>query len=382
MSSATRGIYVHIPFCTGKCSYCAFNSYPSTGGVPERYIDALIWDARSEARRWPEGEFRTIYFGGGTPSLLTRSQLERILGSLKRHYRVAADAEITIECNPDTLSPEKLMAFGDLGITRISIGIQSVSRSELAMLGRSHDPEYAVAMLEHARTLGIFRVSVDAIVGIPGQTKATLELSLGVLGKSADHISVYILSIEPGTQLERLVRQGSIDVPDDDEVMGLYGHACRLLAGLGLEHYEISNWCRPGHECAHNRIYWKRGDYVGLGAGAHSHRAGVRYARLRRPAAYIDAVAGGTMPIGMREVLTRRQMLLEEVMLGLRTSDGIDLDDMASRYGADIDRMDCLLGELAECGLIVKDQSNLLLSPRGIAVHDSISEALAAAISS
>jgi oxygen-independent coproporphyrinogen-3 oxidase len=252
----------------------------------------------------------------------------------------------------------------------------------LAVLGRSHDPECAIAGLERARTLGTFSVSADAIVGIPGQTEATLGRSLTALGESAEHISVYILSIEPGTELERRVRRGDVELPGDDEVMALYRHACRLLAGMGLEHYEISNWCRPGHDCIHNQIYWKRGDYVGLGAGAHSHRDGVRYARLRRPAAYIDAVMCGTTPIGMREVLTRAQILLEEVMLGLRTSEGIDLEDMASRYGNGIDRMNGILDDLAASGLIVKVQSNVLLSPRGIAVHDSISEALASALSS
>jgi oxygen-independent coproporphyrinogen-3 oxidase len=220
------------------------------------------------------------------------------------------------------------------------------------------------------------------MIGIPGQTPSTLETTLGGVSDFADHVSGYMLTLEPGTGLEGLVRHGDVRLPDDDTVIGLYRHACRVLEDRGLARYEISNWSRPGHACVHNQIYWQRGEYAGLGAGAHSHRAGRRYARIGDPEVYAECIAGGAEPVGMSEDLTEGQMLLEAIMLGLRTTRGIDLGELAARYSLDVGRTKPLLELLAGEGYVIKDGSKLLLSTKGICVHEAVSGLLASAVES
>ena len=367
-----RGIYVHVPFCLSKCAYCGFNSCPNPSGVPDEYVMALARDAESEARSWSESRFNSIYFGGGTPSLLRPPQTERLLETIRRNYKVSEGSEITFECNPDTVTLGDLAALRDLGVTRISIGVQSIDDAELHLLGRTHSGRQAVAALGMANQAGFGSVSADVMIGIPGQTDRTYTATLDAAADHVSHLSAYMLSLEPGTRLAREVEDGEIEIPSDQRTIDLYMRTSEVLSAKGLRRYEISNWALPGHRCLHNMVYWHRGDYVGLGAGAHSHRSGLRYWRVSDPVAYVRRLAEGKGVIEMEEHLTRRQVLTEQVMLGLRISEGLDL----GRIGVwgDAGGVDCAttLANLIETGHLIKHGNTVCLSDEGIAVCDAI----------
>ena len=379
-----QGIYVHIPFCLAKCRYCNFNSFPSRQGVPDAYIDALLGDLENEARRWDaekKGAFASIYFGGGTPSLLEVDQMATIITSLRNAYSMEADVEVTVECNPATVNLTKLAAYRDLGVTRLSIGVQSLCGDELESLGRIHKAADALEALEAAHEAGFANLSADVMLGIPGQGLASLAKTLDGIARYVTHVSVYMLTLEPGTPLHIMAARGAVELPDEETVTDLYEHARHILTQKGFSRYEISNYCLPGYECLHNDIYWQRGNYAGLGAGAHSHQDGWRYSKMRDAWAYMKIASRSGEVIDLSENLTADEMLLEDLMLGLRTARGVDLDYLASRYGMGSDRVPHLVEHLLKEGHLVKRGNYVALSPRGVLVHDAISQALASAVS-
>lgn len=376
----TLGLYIHIPFCLSKCRYCAFNSYPVPDGVPDYYVRALLRDAGREAPGWEGMEFASVYLGGGTPSLLNVDQLEKIVAAIHSRFKVSPQAEITAECNPNRLTRELLHAYMGLGINRLSLGVQSLSDRELSFLGRRHSSVEARRAFEISRSAGLENISADLIVGIPGQNRKSLTRSLETVCAFADHVSVYLLSVEPGTGLDRLVASGEIAMPDEDEMVQLYDPACALLGSAGFHRYEISNWCKPGSECVHNTMYWKRGGYLGLGAGAHSHLDGSRYAKVSDPWAYALDLAGDGDGVEMRERLDPFQMFMEELMLGLRTDRGIDAAATAAKYGVDSHPLMGRLGSLCAEGYASKKRNQILLSAKGLLLHDAITEELVSSV--
>lgn len=367
---AMPGVYVHIPYCASKCNYCSFNSYEARSGVPAEYVEAIIADIRRSAPGWSGVEFGSVYFGGGTPSLLDPGDLGRILSALGGRLSVARGAEITLEANPSSLSPRKLCALGELGINRLSVGVQSLYAGELDLLGRLHTPGEALGAIESARAAGFTNISSDIMLGVPGQTRSSLASMLSRLAPLVTHVSCYLLSVDPGTRLYDLVMSGAVTEMGEDEVAGLYETGASELARLGFERYEISNWARPGLESRHNLMYWSRGDYLGLGAGASSHRSGLRSRRIDRPEAYMCAVLGGGDPVHFRETVTTEGALCEEVMLSLRTARGLDLDRLATEYSLDLRHAGLLLDRLSSGGLIVRRRKGIQLSPKGILVSD------------
>jgi putative oxygen-independent coproporphyrinogen III oxidase len=387
---AERGIYVHIPFCLAKCAYCGFNSFPVSGGVPDYYVAALSRDVAAEAEGWrraapgPSAAFDTVYFGGGTPSLLSPDQLATILASLRAGFGIRTGAEISLECNPATAGPIELAAFHELGVSRLSVGVQSLAEGELKVLGRLHNADEALRALDHARRAGFTDVSADVMLGLPGQTRDTIRSTLDGVGRRAGHVSAYMLSVEDGTPMADMVSRGDLTPPGDDTLADQYEFADRVLGRLGFKRYEISNWSLPGRRCRHNGIYWGRGDYVGVGAGAHSHAGGVRWSKIIDPRRYAEALAEGGDAVDFREVLTRDQRLLEDVMLGLRTDRGLDLDRLASAYGVETGRLAAaaaLAQRLVGEGRVVKKGNNLTLSARGALLHEAISAEFAVALS-
>jgi oxygen-independent coproporphyrinogen-3 oxidase len=340
--------------------------------VPDHYLRALIMDARAEARTWSGHWFGSVYIGGGTPSLLDPPQMEQVMSALGLHYAIGGDAEITVECNPNTVDEERLAAFKRLGITRLSVGVQSMSASELKMLARRHSAEEARAALETARSVGFETVSADIIVGIPGQGRVSLTRTVSEIAELVDHVSAYMLSVESGTELERIVAGGAIEMPGDSEMIALYELAGELLAAEDFHRYETSNWCRPGHECVHNNLYWARGGYLGLGAGSHSHIDGVRSSKIANPDRYAGCVLAGGDAVDMRERLGSAEMLTEEIMLGLRTARGLDLRGLVEEYGADPASLRRITEDLRQEGYAVSNGNYVLLSSRGFAVQDAI----------
>jgi oxygen-independent coproporphyrinogen-3 oxidase len=368
-----QGIYIHIPFCLSKCRYCAFNSVPARHGVPGYYFRALLTDAEGEAARWGNGTgFGSVFLGGGTPSLLSLRQIEDLMDSLRTRFAILPGAEISVECNPNTVSRDHLSAYGQLGINRISLGIQSLSDGELRFLGRQHTGAEAIEALDIAASISGLTVSADLIAGIPGQTGETLSRSLRKIVDYVEHVSVYLLSVEHGTELDRMVGDRLVELPDDDLMVELYGVACDVLSSAGFRRYEISNWSRPGYECVHNKVYWARGDYLGLGAGAHSHIDGFRYSKACDPEEYARLVSEGGDGVVMHEHLGAFEMFIEDLMLGLRMEHGIAPVHTARKYGVDPGPMLGRLNDLFGSGHVSKIAEGFRLSAKGMMLHDAV----------
>ena len=362
--SAPVGLYVHVPFCTAKCHYCDFNSYAGLDRLFGTYVEAV----GKEIAMQPEGlALRTIFFGGGTPSLIEPSDLGRVLKAVEARFAVPNGIEITMEANPGTVAEARLAAFRALGVNRISFGVQSFDAGLLADLGRIHDPDQAASARRAARAAGFDSVNLDFIYGLPNQTLGQWRDTLTrAVELAPEHLSLYSLTVEPGTLFFRRAEQGRLPLPDEDLVADMYELADDVLTAAGYEQYEISNWSR-GHEhrCQHNLGYWRNLDYLGVGPGAHSWFGGERYVDTRSPIAWAKQIADGASPIAEREQIPDDLQLGETVMLGLRLMEGIDLDALSMRFGTDARaRFAEPIRETIELGLLVEDGSRIRLSSR------------------
>ena len=324
------GIYVHVPFCTRRCDYCAFATWDDRHHLWERYAAACRAEAAELATgRWAgRGPASSVFFGGGTPSLLPGELLVSILDAVRSAIRLEAGAEVTVECNPETLTASKLAAYRDAGVTRLSFGAQSMVPHVLASLGRAHDPGSVRRAAELAGEAGFENAyNVDLIFGAAGETLADWRRSLAevlALSPPPSHVSAYALTVEPGTPLARFPERH----PDDDDQASKYVLADALLSDHGLEWYELSNWALPGKRCAHNILYWSQGDYAGLGCAAHSHRAAPngtarRWWNVRTPERYCSLVEAGAAAEAAGEDLLVGDRRFESLVLSLRTSEGV-----------------------------------------------------------
>ena len=305
-------LYLHIPFCRQRCSYCDFNTYTTLNDLQPAYVAALAAEIRQVGELSAEAgdpcpSVRTIFFGGGTPSLLTAEQVGELLSAARAAFAIDGDAEVTLEANPGTVSAGWLAAVRGLGVNRLSFGVQSALAGELALLGRGHDFAAAGEAVDMATAAGFDNLNLDLIYGLPGQSVAdwgqTLAavLSLAENAPAVTHISLYCLTIEPGTPMQRWLHNGAILAPDPDTAADQYELACRELAAAGFGHYEISNWARPGRECRHNVVYWRNEPYLGLGAGAHGLAGGTRYQVVRQPRAYVRRITNYELRITNEE---------------------------------------------------------------------------------
>jgi oxygen-independent coproporphyrinogen-3 oxidase len=309
------GVYVHIPFCAARCDYCAFATWTDRHHLQARYLHALVVDIDRAALQ----PVTSVFVGGGTPTLVDAEGLGRVL----RAIPTVADAEVTVECNPDDVTPELLATYAAAGVNRVSIGVQSMVPHVLRSLGRSHSPANVERAVEAVRRAGIPTFNLDLIYGAAGESlgdwRVTVEQALA-LGPT--HVSAYALTVEAGTPLAA----DSARHPDDDDLADKYELADDLLEAAGLANYEVSNWARPGHECQHNILYWRQGDYAGFGSAAHSHRAGRRYWNVRTPERYIAAVEAGESTEAAGETLDDDTRRLEGLQLALRLRDGVPAD--------------------------------------------------------
>lgn len=313
---ADLGVYLHIPFCASKCDYCAFATWTDRGHLVDAYLDALRTDIEATAARVPEARATSVFVGGGTPSLVPAERLASVLRAVPRH----PDAEVTVECNPETVTPELLATYRDAGVNRLSFGVQSMVPSVLTALGRAHSPGTVAQAVTWARAAGFDSFNLDIIYG--GATESLDDWSRtidGVLALEPPHISAYGLTVEAGTALADDPGRH----PDDDDQADKYLLATERFASVGLEWYEISNWARPGHECRHNELYWSQGDYLAFGCAAHGHRDGRRYWNVRTPDRYIEAITSGRSPVAADEVLDPETRRIEGLQLALRTRHGV-----------------------------------------------------------
>jgi len=371
------GVYVHVPFCATRCGYCDFNTYTAlelNGGRSRAgYVAAARAEIALAARVLGDGapSVDTVFFGGGTPTLLAPAELAELLGAIDETFGLAPGAEVTTEANPESVDPASLAALRAAGFTRISLGMQSAAPHVLATLDRVHTPGRAAAAAREARAAGFAHVSLDLIYGAPGETDDDWRASLeAALAAEPDHLSAYALIVEPGTRLAAQVERGALPAPDDDALADRYELADALLAAAGMRWYEVSNWARsPEDACRHNLGYWRGGDWWGIGPGAHSHVGGVRWWNVLHPSAYAARLAEGASPAAGRELLDAQTRRVERVMLELRLAEGLPLDalDETGRAAAQQAVVD---------GLATFADDHLRLTLRGRLLADAVVRAL------
>lgn len=390
MTTGSLSLYLHIPFCSLKCRYCDFNSYAGIEELMTPFVETLV----DEARLWGGvagggRRVETVFFGGGTPSLLPLAGIERIMVALRESFDFTPDAEVSLEANPGTADEAYLSGLVALGVNRLSFGVQSFHDDELAALDRIHTAQEARDGYRRAREAGFRRVNLDLIYGLPGQPMARWQASLEeAIALSPEHLSLYALTAEDGTPLAHDIAQGATPEPDSDMQASMYEWSMERLAQAGYGQYEISNWARPGEECRHNLVYWRNGEWLGLGPGAHSHWGAAagerhRFANLCSPKQYIErvreiarcragaAVDTASLLTSMRQVASREPQtediaMADTAILALRLNEGLGLSDFRTRFGRRFDDVyGPALSEVTSLGLIERGDGRVRLTPRG-----------------
>ena len=364
----SAGLYVHVPFCLTRCGYCDFNTYAGLDHLQSRYVKALSAEARMWAPEWSGVEFVSVFLGGGTTTAVPASALVKLLDHMRGALAIRESAEITVEANPDTVDEGYLRVLRDAGVGRLSMGLQSFDPNVLGTLERIHTPEAAVAAFSAARHAGFDDVNLDLIYGADGETleswRRTLERTIEL---DPEHVSAYALTIEPATALGRKVAAGLVAPPDPDLQADMYALACETLGAAGYEHYEVSNWAKPGRRCLHNMGYWEGRPYLGLGAGAHSYRDGRRWWNVRPPQQYMKEIVAGHLPIGGEEILSADERRMECLLLGLRLADGVPTEwvDASKVKG------------FAADGLATEREGRIALTDRGMLLANELVLSLA-----
>jgi putative oxygen-independent coproporphyrinogen III oxidase len=379
---AAFGVYIHWPFCLSKCPYCDFNSHVRRAPIDEpRFMRAFVAEIAATAARVPDRTVSTIFFGGGTPSLMQPKTVAALLEAIARHWRIAPDAEITLEANPTSVEAERFRGYRAAGVNRVSLGVQALDDRVLSQLGRMHTAKEALAAVDVARRV-FARYSFDLIYARPQQTPQdwAKELKLA-LAEAGEHLSLYQLTIEPDTPFATLHATGKLKVPDEERARALYDTTQEICAAHGLPAYEISNHARPGGECRHNLIYWRAHEYAGVGPGAHGRLDidGDRYATAteKRPEAWLDRVERSGHGLVTDEVLTREEASDEYLMMGLRLTEGIDVSRYVAVSGRALDPE--RIAALHEAGLVeTVPPGRLRVTLPGFPVLDAVVADLAA----
>lgn len=366
-------IYIHIPFCVRKCLYCDFLSAPAGREEIESYVNLLLREIKKQSIFYGDHRVISIFLGGGTPSLLPAADVERILEQIRRCYPVAADAEITIECNPGTVTAEKLQHYITGGINRLSVGLQSTDDAELARIGRIHSYRDFLESYRLAREAGFGNINVDLMAALPGQSVDSYRRTLErVTALAPEHISAYSLILEEGTPL--YVNRSSYTFPTEEEDREMYVLTGKYLEEAGYRRYEISNYAREGFACRHNRVYWRRGDYAGFGLGASSMVGNVRWKNPEKYASYA-AYVEQTEKRGADEVqvLTAQEQMEEFMFLGLRLAEGVDVEEFQSLFGKSMEEVyGKPIASFEAQGLLRRKGRMLALTPRGIDVSNVV----------
>ncbi|HWM78745.1 MAG TPA: radical SAM family heme chaperone HemW [Methylomirabilota bacterium] len=388
------GAYLHIPFCTQRCGYCSFNTAPDAPGAVARFVPALLGEIDLAAKTpWAAAiRLKSVFLGGGTPSLLPPEAMAAILDRLRANFPLEPSAEITVECNPESVSVERLTGYRHAGVTRISLGVQSLDDRILPTLDRLHTAAQAREAFDAARAAGFSDVSADLIYGLPGLDLPTWEATVkGVLGWQPDHLSAYALTLDEGSlwhardvsAVRAAGRRGAgpppaeaseppILMPPEETTTAQYRLMTELAAEAGFEHYEVSNYARPGHRSAHNQIYWRAEEYLGFGPGACGYLGDVRYANVKPVDRWAAMIAAGEAPVDSHEALTPRQRMAERLMLGLRMREGVPAQWMEERAAVDGSRLRGVLAAWTERGLLVTEGGRARLTEPGFLLSDAL----------
>lgn len=369
--SATAGIYIHIPFCEKKCFYCDFYSIENHSQRDE-FVNSLIREIELFSQSHSRLEADTIFFGGGTPSLLSAKELDTILNVLHRHFDITEDAEFTMECNPGTVNTEHLSDYRQLGVNRLSFGVQSFFDDELSFLSRIHNSKESVEVIESARAAGFDNINIDLIYALPNQAEDRLATNLEkAVALNPTHISAYSLIVEPGTPLFSAVANGKVHTLDEATEAKMYESVMTFLEEAGYNHYEVSNYSRPGFECKHNLKYWNGEEYVGFGPSAHSHVSNTRWWNVSNLTGYIASLANNQTTVSAKENLSKSQIVDEYVLLHLRQGK-VDLKTLRAKFGITLES-DFIL-EMNRAGYLNISGDEIRLTRAGFTVCDEIAE--------
>ncbi|MCG0274769.1 MAG: radical SAM family heme chaperone HemW [Thermosediminibacteraceae bacterium] len=361
----TIALYVHIPFCVKKCAYCDFNSYTEIEYMP-LYLDSLKREISFYSGL--ERSVTSIYIGGGTPTILSEKDLASVIETIYRAFNISPSAEFTVEANPETISKGKLTVLKDAGVNRLSLGLQTFKDELLKKLGRIHSSRSFLEKFFMAREEGFANINVDLIFGLPEQKVDDFKDSLKkLLDLEPEHISCYSLTVEEGTRFYELQQKGLLNLPSEDEERMMYHLAREILGEGGYLHYEISNFAKPGRECRHNLVYWTCGEYLGLGAGAHSFMNGIRFNNVYGIKDYIERINSKGVAVEEREKLSKEEQQAEFMILGLRLIKGVSKAEFYKRFGKELDLVYCKeLKRLKEKELIVDDGEYVRLTVKGL----------------
>lgn len=369
-NASTRGIYIHMPWCVSKCPYCDFNSHAVKGPIPEeQYVNALLADLDRDTQNWGAAPVATVFVGGGTPSLMEPETIARVLAAVRRRQPIADGAEITLEANPESLTEARAAAFAEAGVNRFSIGVQSMDNRQLVQLGRAHDAAAAKRAIRATQAAGVDNINVDLMYGLPGQSAAEAEADVrAILELDVAHLSHYQLTLEPNTVFHA---RPPANIPDDDAVAEIEGRCRKRMLSAGLAHYEISAFAQPGRECAHNLNYWRFGDYLGLGAGAHGKlRHGDAQYRTRKPSsprAYMACQGAGESARISEDALA-----FEFLLNRLRLLEPVSEATLAEAVGTGFGPAKARLEELADERLMVHGESGWQPTRRGRAFLNDV----------
>lgn len=360
-------LYIHIPFCLAKCSYCSFNSYAGLEGLQERYVEALCAECGEVVVKGQRAPLQSVFFGGGTPTMLSNGQLQRLLATIFECFAIEQDAELSIEANPGTVNLEKLEMLRASGINRLSIGVQSFSDEELREIGRIHSAEEAKQAIELAKAAGFANVSIDLMYGLPQQTAKSWYASLSTaLSLDVQHLSLYQLTVEEGTPLEKMIACGSVQLPDEDVIAEMDEITATLPESKGLLQYEISNYAREGFQCRHNVNYWENGEYYALGAGAVAYRGGMRIKNISSPDRYCSLLEAEQSVQVEKESLGKEASFRESVIMGLRMNCGVSLKRLEQRYDLRLGQLyGAIIQNLQDRDLLEYEDEHLRLTNQG-----------------
>ena len=367
-------LYIHWPFCVSKCPYCDFNSHVREAVDQAAWADALMADMAYEAALTPGRALSSIFFGGGTPSLMPPATVAALIKSAEKHWGFTGDIEITLEANPSSVEAARFADLAAAGVNRVSLGLQSLDDSALAFLGRAHSVAESLAALDIAQS-EFARVNIDLIYARPDQTAVAWEAELyRAIGFGTGHMSLYQLTIEPGTRFATLVREGHFVPADDDDAAALYELTEAMTNAAGLPAYEISNHARDGQQSRHNLTYWRYGDHIGIGPGAHGRRLKNATQRHKKPENFLSGVERNLHGIVAEEQLDPETRAMEALLMGLRLAEGIDLSDIASRTGVAADDLinSKAVADIAKLGLIRLYGQHLTVTPQGMPLLDAI----------
>jgi putative oxygen-independent coproporphyrinogen III oxidase len=372
------GLYIHIPFCKKACHYCDFH-FSTSLGKKEEMVEAIKQELRLQKNFFSENELplKTVYFGGGTPSLLSAQELTDILNEVRATFAIEPDAEITLEANPDDLSPEKLSELRETIINRLSIGIQSFRDEDLRLMNRAHDAQMALESVRNARNAGYENITIDLIYGLPGMSNEDWLHNLQtVFSLNIPHISSYCLTIEPKTAFDHFIRKGKISSPDEDLAAEQFEIMSKAMQEQGYMHYEISNFCKKDRQSKHNSSYWRGEKYLGLGPSAHSFNGKQRFKNISNNAGYLKSINSGEIPCE-REELTKEILFNEYILTGLRTMEGVDLDIVKSRFGESLYTY-CLEKQSfhEKKGWVLPEKNKIVLTAKGKLFADAIASDL------